>query len=100
MLLGCGHAEPTPVAPGAPLVLPEHYAHSIAALGMPGARRAFQVGHGSVVGNGDAAIEWRLADTAAYVRVSPVYFERDGVPVAHWSMTSPRESIAFEAAAA
>jgi hypothetical protein len=99
---GCARAPgqaPAASLSGAPLVLPEHYAHSIAALGMPGARRAFQVGHGSVVGNGDAALEWRLAPEAGPVRVSPVYFERDGVPVAHWWMVSARESIHFEAAA-
>src|SRR5262245_3752788 len=98
-LIGCGHAPRASVAPGEALILPEHYAHSIAALGMPGARRAFQVGHGSVVGNGDAAIEWRLPRAMGPVRVSPVYFERDGVPVAHWFMVSERESVAFEAAA-
>ncbi len=85
-------------APGGPRVLPEHYAHSIAALGMPGAHRAFQVGHGSVVGSGDAALEWRIV-SALPVRISPVYFERDGVPVAHWWMVSARESVHFEAAA-
>ena len=84
---------------GHPLILPEHYAHSIAALGMPGARRAFQVGHGSVVGNGDAALEWRIASAEGPVRTSPVYFETDGVPVAHWWMVSARESVHFEAAA-
>src|SRR5262245_45557475 len=98
-LIGCGHAPRASVAPGEALVLPEHYAHSIAALGMPGARRAFQVGHGSVVGNGDAALEWTLAPEAGPVRISPVYFERDGVPVAHWWMVSARESVHFEAAA-
>ncbi len=67
---------------------------------MPGARRAFQVGHGSVVGNGDAALEWRIASAQGPVRVSPVYFERDGVPIAHWWMVSARESVHFEAAAA
>lgn len=67
---------------------------------MPGARRAFQVGHGSVVGNGDAALEWRIASAEGAVRISPVYFERDGVPVAHWWMVSARESVHFEAAAA
>ena len=100
--IGCagtpqGHVA---TAPGAALVLPEHYAHSIAALGMPGARRAFQVGHGSVVGNGDAALEWRIVSAPGEVRTSPVYFERDGVPVAHWWMVSARESVHFEAAAA
>lgn len=87
------------MAAGEPLVLPEHYARSIAALGMPGAHRAFQIGHGSVVGSGDAALEWRLASASGPVRVSPVFFERDGVPVAHWWMVSTRESVHFEAAA-
>ncbi|HJQ66418.1 MAG TPA: hypothetical protein VJ816_08580, partial [Gemmatimonadales bacterium] len=86
LLAGCarpgGAPHPRDVAAGTPFVLPEHYAHSIAALGMPGARRAFQVGHGSVVGSGDAAFEWRIASAEGPVRTSPVYFERDGVPVA------------------
>ena len=100
---GCARPKAAPVAgavPGEPLVLPEHYSRSIAALGAPGARRAFQVGHGSVVGSGDAALEWRLPSASGPIRVSPVYFERDGVPVAHWWMVSTRESVAFEAAAA
>lgn len=99
-LAGCARApgDARSAAPGEPLVLPEHYAHSIAAIGMPGARRAFQVGHGSVIGNGDAALEWRIA-SAESVRTSPVYFERDGVPVAHWWMVTARESVHFEAAA-
>jgi hypothetical protein len=79
-------------------VLPEHYAHSIAALGWPGAKRAFQVGHGSVVYGGDAALEWHIA--GAGVETSPVWFEQDGVPVAHWTMTAPDHRIDFEAAAA
>jgi hypothetical protein len=104
LVAGAGCARPpgppaTTVAAGEPRVLPEHYARSIAALGMPGAHRAFQVGHGSVVGNGDDALEWRLASAAGPVRVSPVFFESDGVPVAHWWMVSGRESVHFEAAA-
>ncbi|MBI3540061.1 MAG: hypothetical protein HY076_07290 [Candidatus Eisenbacteria bacterium] len=99
LTLACDRAPRTVVAPGEPLVLPEHYARSIAALGMPGAHRAFQVGHDSVIGGGDAAIAWRLIDDAGAARVSPVWFERDGVPVAHWSMATARESVAFEAAA-
>ncbi|HUK63921.1 MAG TPA: hypothetical protein VLV15_11320, partial [Dongiaceae bacterium] len=43
---------------------------------------------------------WRLASAAGAVRTSPVYFERDGVPIAHWWMVSERESVHFEAAAA
>ena len=99
---GCARdsrAPQHPAAGGEPLVLPEHYSHSIAALGMPGARRAFQVGDGSVIGNGDAALEWRLPSAPGKVEVSPVYFERDGVPVAHWWMVSAEESVHFEAAA-
>jgi hypothetical protein len=100
---GCGRPPgqlqgPTAEVGGAPLVLPEHYAVSLAALGMPGAQRSFQVGHGSVIGNGDAALEWRIASGEGPVTVSPVYFERDGVPVAHWWMTTARESVHFEAA--
>lgn len=100
LIAGCARAPrgTKTASPGEPRVLPEHYAHSIAALGMPGARRAFQVGHGSVIGNGDAALEWRIA-SAESVRTSPVFFERDGVPVAHWWMVSARESVHFEAAA-
>lgn len=95
---GCAHhARQAAVAPGEPRVLPEHYASSIAALTYPGARRAFQVGNGSVVSTGDAALEWTLPAGAA--RTSPVFFEKDGVPVAHWWMVSGRESVHFEAAA-
>jgi hypothetical protein len=102
-LAGCGGAKQgadtqVAAAPGAPHVLPEHYRHSIAALGWPGARRAFQVGHGSVVFGGDAAIEWSVP--GAEVETTPVYFEQDGVPVAHWTMTAPEHRIEFEAAAA
>ncbi len=79
--------------------LPEHYAHSITALGHPGAYRAFQVGHGSVVGTGECALEWRLDGNGDEVRTSPVWFERDGVPVAHWTMTAPGRRVSFEAAA-
>lgn len=86
--------------PGTALVLPEHYAHSIAALGFPGAGRAFQIGSGSQVSSGEAALKWRLASAPGAVRTSPVYFERDGVPVAHWWMASERETVYFEAAAA
>jgi hypothetical protein len=103
LLAGCGgrkqDAGPqVTVAPGAPHLLPEHYQHSIAALGWPGAKRAFQVGHGSVVFGGDAAIEWWVP--GAEVETTPVYFEQDGVPVAHWTMTAPEHRIEFEAAAA
>jgi hypothetical protein len=85
---------------GAALNAPEHYAYSIAALGFPGAQRAFQVGPGSVVSTGECALEWRLPEERGPIRTSPVWFERDGVPVAHWWMVSERESLAFEAAAA
>ncbi|MBI5168123.1 MAG: hypothetical protein HZA61_01405 [Candidatus Eisenbacteria bacterium] len=80
-------------------VLPERYAHSIAALGFPGFRRAFQAGHGSQLGAGDAAFTWTLegADSAT---TSPVYFEADGVPVAHWWITTASDSAHFEAAVA
>ena len=95
----CAHpARQSAVAPGTALVSPERYAYSVAALGYPGARRAFQVGAGSVVGNGETALEWRLP-RAPGARVSPVYFETDGVPVAHWWMVSDAESVHFEAAA-
>lgn len=87
-------------APAAPVrVLAEHYAHSLAALGAPGARRAFQVGDGSQVATGDVAVRFVFAGGGP-VRTSPVWFESDGVPVAHWWMASARESVTFEAAAA
>jgi hypothetical protein len=84
---------------GAALIAPEHYAYSVAALGFPGARRAFQIGAGSTVSTGECALEWRLPDVSGPIQTSPVWFERDGVPVAHWWMVSERESLAFEAAA-
>src|SRR6266571_4649612 len=84
---------------GSALVLPEHYAHSIAALGFPGATRAFQVGHGSVISTGETALEWTLPRESPAPETSPVWFENDGVPVAHWWMRTARESLAFEAAA-
>jgi hypothetical protein len=97
---GCAPERPgAEAAGGEALVLPEHYAHSIAAVGVPEARRAFQIGSGSVVSTGEVALEWTLAGTPGPVRTSPVWFERDGVPVAHWWMVSPGESLHFEAAA-
>ena len=95
---GCGSRMAPAAKSAGVLVLPEYYAHSIAALGFPGMRRAFQVGHGSQIGAGDGAFEWGLA-TDEPVTVSPVFFEADGVPVAHWWMVSPRDSVCFEAAA-
>jgi hypothetical protein len=90
-----------PATPGAGVaILPEHYSHSVAALGWPGAKRAFQAGHGSVVANGETALEWRLVSAGDSGTVSPVWFERDGVPVAHWTMTAAEHSVEFEAAAA
>lgn len=84
---------------GRPLIAPEHYDYSIAALGFPGAQRAFQIGPGSVVSTGECALEWRLPEEHGPIQASPVWFERDGVPIAHWWMVSERESLAFEAAA-
>src|SRR5258706_5121343 len=52
---GCGRPAGPPVAAvatGEPLILPEHYARSIAALGVPGAHRAFPGGQGTVSGAG------------------------------------------------
>jgi hypothetical protein len=95
----CGCSAPREVATTGVAALPEHYRHSVAALGWPGAHRAFQAGHGSVVSTGECALAWRLPDAGDSVAVSPVWFERDGVPVAHWSMTSARERVDFEAAA-
>jgi hypothetical protein len=80
--------------------LPEHYAHSLAALGWPGAHRAFQIGPGSVVATGECALQWRLLSAADSGTVSPVWFERDGVPVAHWTVSDTRQRVEFEAAAA
>jgi hypothetical protein len=97
-LAGCSGPR---VVPGAGIaVLPEHYAHSLAALGWPGARRAFQIGHGSVVSTGECALEWLLLPAGDSASVSPVWFERDGVPVAHWTMENARQRVTFEAAAA
>ncbi|HEY6866365.1 MAG TPA: hypothetical protein VI792_03855 [Candidatus Eisenbacteria bacterium] len=99
---GCGRrggSVPPTGTSGSALVAPEHYAYSVAALGFPGATRAFQVGAGSSVSTGETALEWRLPDETGPIRTSPVWFERDGVPVAHWWMVSERESLAFEAAA-
>jgi hypothetical protein len=97
-LAGCSGPRPVPGAGVA--ALPEHYSHSIAALGWPGARRAFQAGHGSVVSTGETALEWRLVSAGDSCAVSPVWFERDGVPVAHWTMADARQRVTFEAAAA
>ncbi|MCC6650566.1 MAG: hypothetical protein IT348_05410, partial [Candidatus Eisenbacteria bacterium] len=97
-LAGCGRPAPTPAPSAGVLVLPEYYAHSLAALGYPGMRRAFQAGHGSQLGAGDAGFEWKL-ETSEPVAVSPVYFEADGVPIAHWWMTTAGDSVHFEAAA-
>ncbi len=97
-LSGCSGPRAVPGAGIA--VLPEHYTHSLAALGWPGARRAFQAGHGSVVSTGECALEWRLLPAGDSSTVSPVWFERDGVPVAHWTLTDARQRVTFEAAAA
>jgi hypothetical protein len=56
-----GAAEPAGFSE--PARFPEYYARSLAALGYPGARRAFQVGPGSVLFSGETALEWRLGDT-------------------------------------
>jgi hypothetical protein len=95
-LAGCGAR---PRAAGEPLVLTEHYAHSLAAIGWPGTKRSFQIGNGSVAGSGEAGIQWALTSPTGAVTTSPVYFERDGVPIAHWWVTSAQESLHFEAAA-
>lgn len=97
LVCSCGPTRPSSTPSAGIAVLPEGYAHSIAALGFPGFRRAFQAGHGSQLGAGDAAFAWTLdgADSAA---VSPVYFESDGVPVAHWWITTASDSAHFEAA--
>ncbi|OGF05548.1 MAG: hypothetical protein A2W00_10400 [Candidatus Eisenbacteria bacterium RBG_16_71_46] len=87
-------------AAGEPQVFRESYVHSIAALGYPGARRAFQVGPGAVVSNGEVALAWDLGSGGGAVTVSPVYFERDGVPVAHWTVADSLHLVTFEAAAA
>jgi hypothetical protein len=96
-LAGCAPSRPSTGA--GEQRFPEHYAHSLAALGWPGARRAFQVGPGSVVGTGECALEWTLP-AGGPVTCTPVAFERDGVPVAHWTMTSGDTRLDFEAAAA
>ncbi len=96
---GCLSGGRAPEAPVPAFVAAEHYAYSIAAVGYPGAQRAFQIGPGSVVSTGESALEWRLPDESGPIQTSPVWFERDGVPIAHWWMVSERESLAFEAAA-
>lgn len=108
MLAGVALAAATACAPprGAhapatePLIHPERYAHSIAAVGFPGARRAFQIGSGSVVGGGETALEMNVVSTTSdEARSTPIYFERDGVPVAHWWSIAATDSTHFEAAA-
>lgn len=94
---GCGPARPKAQPSAGVAVLPEPYAHSLAALGVPGFRRAFQAGHGSQLGAGDAAFAWAL-DGADAATTSPVYFESDGVPIAHWWITTASDSAHFEAA--
>jgi hypothetical protein len=98
--LAAGCSAPRPVPSAGVAVLPEHYAHSLAALGWPGAKRAFQAGSGSVVSTGECALEWRLLSAGDSCTVSPVWFERDGVPVAHWTMAAAGQTVEFEAAAA
>lgn len=95
-LAGCGVA-PVPPAPVARE--PEHLERSIAAVGWPGARGAFMLGPGAAAWNGVHALRWRVGDGGGGAQVSPVWFEADGVPVAHWWITTARESVAFEAAA-
>src|SRR6186713_3133701 len=99
-LLSCARRSPRETAPGEAARFPEHYAHSIAALGFPGAHRAFQVGHGCVVSTGETALEWRLPSARGRVACSPVWFERDGIPVAHWEIGDETQRVSFEAAAA
>lgn len=98
-LAGCAAPVARDERPGEALEAPERYAHSIAAVGFPFAQRAFQIGDGSVAGTGEAGIAWRLPADHGPRRTSPVYFEKDGVPVAHWWVVSARESVHFEAAA-
>ncbi|MFN8587024.1 MAG: hypothetical protein U0704_04405 [Candidatus Eisenbacteria bacterium] len=96
-LSGCGPRTPA-VRPAPVAVLPEYYAHSLAALGFPGHQRAFQCGDGAQLGAGDAAFAWTLG-SGGPVRVSPVYFESDGVPVAHGWLTTAEDSAHYEAVA-
>jgi hypothetical protein len=83
---------------GTPLPHAEHYAHSIAAIGYPGARRAFQIGSGAVVSSGDAALEWSVVSDS--MRTSPIAFQSDGVPIAHVWQRGSGFSVEYEAAAA
>ena len=96
---GCARRAARETVPGEAARFPEHYAHSIAALGFPGAHRAFQVGNGCVVSSGETALEWHLLSAPAAV-CSPVWFERDGIPVAHWEIGDAHQRVSFEAAAA
>ena len=96
-LAGCARREPAP-GPGLTRRWPEHLAFSVAAIGHPGAKRAFQVGPGASVWTGETSFRWRLeGDTAA--RVTPIAFDADGVPVARVDILGARESVAVEAAA-
>lgn len=88
-------SAPAPAAGLAPA--PEHLARSLAALGFPGARRAFQVGPGARLWDGEHALVFAIPGEPA-ATVSPVWFESDGVPIAHVTVAGARESLAIEAA--
>jgi hypothetical protein len=96
-LQGCAPREPAPGA-GADFRWPEHLALSMAAVGRPGAKRAFQIGPGASVWTGETSFRWSLADDTT-ARASPVAFEADAVPVAHVGLLGARESVTVEAAA-
>ena len=97
-LAGCARRGSMAPPAAEPRAWPEHLAASIAAVGEPGAKRAFQVGPGARVWTGQMSFRWSLADDPTAV-ATPVAFETDGVPVAHVGLLGARESLAVEAAA-
>src|SRR5258706_11896905 len=71
LLTGCLRAPSRDTPSAGVAEFPEHYRESIAALGWPGAKRAFQIGPGSVVSTGECAIEWTWPEGESPARVSP-----------------------------
>ena len=98
MLAGCARRGSSVPPAMEPRARPEHLAVSLAAIGEPGVKRAFQVGPGAAVWTGQMSYRWSLADDPNAV-ATPVAFESDGVPVAHIDLLGARESLAVEAAA-
>jgi len=97
-LEGCARGGSKAPPAAEPRAWPEHLAASLAAVGEPGAKRAFQVGPSAAVWTGQMSFRWSLADDPTAV-ATPVAFEADGVPIAHVDLLGARESLAVEAAA-